>query len=175
MTGRATARSSSFNGGSGLRTTEAQTTGHLARGSTKRGWGEICSVEIKSRPGGRLAWLGGQLELLPLSFGWLLARRILARLDEVSPRLQRLAASLDHPAVPIRQLSLIADTVRQAELEHFAAEIVLLVVSAPIPEARAAAMHGGFDGSALDGPNKRVRPERLMLLGVVGGEHVLIR
>ena len=98
----------------GLRTTEAQTTGHLARGSTKKGWDEICSVEIKSRPGGRLAWLGDQLELLPLSFGWLLARRILARLDEVSPRLQRLAASLDHLAVPIRQLSLIADTVRQA-------------------------------------------------------------
>jgi hypothetical protein len=63
---------------------------------------------------------------------------------------------------------------RQTELQHFTAEIVLLVVSAPISEARAAAMHGGFDGSALDGPNKRVRPERLMFLGVVGGEHVLI-
>jgi len=121
------------------------------------------------------ASLGDELELLPLSFGWLLARRILARLDEVSPRLQRLAASLDHLAVPIRQFSLIADTVRQAELKHFAAEIVLLVVSAPISKTRAAAMHGGFDGRALDGPNKRVRPERLMLLGVVGGEHVLVR
>ena len=60
------------------------------------------------------ASLGDELELLPLSFGWLLARRILARLDEVSPRLQHLAASLDHLAVPMRQLSLIADTVRQA-------------------------------------------------------------
>src|SRR3954465_10108300 len=99
------------------------------------------------------ASLGDECELLSLSIALLLARR-LARLDEVSPRLQRLAASLDHLAVPIRQLSLIADTVRQAELEHFAAEIVLLVVSAPISEARAAAMHGGFDGSSLDGPNK---------------------
>ena len=111
---------------------------------------------------------------MPLSYGRLLVRRILGRLDEVGPRLQRLAASFDHVAVPIRQFSLIADTVRQAELKHFATEIVLLVVSASISEARAAAMHGGFDRSAFDGPNKRVRPERLMFLSVVGGEHVLI-
>jgi len=57
------------------------------------------------------ASLGDELELLPLSFGWLLARRILARLDEVSPRLQHLAASLDHLAIPTRKFSLIADTV----------------------------------------------------------------
>ena len=108
-----------------------------------------------------LVCLGDELEFLPLSFGRLLARRILGRLDEVSPRLQRLAASLDHLAVPIRQFSLIADTVRQAELKHFAAEIVLLVVSAPISEARAAAMHGGFGGSALHGPSPAVRERQL--------------
>jgi len=69
--------------------------------ATKRGRVEICSVEIKSGPGERLAWLGDQLELWPLSFGRLLAWRILARLDEVGPRLQRLAASRDHLAVPV--------------------------------------------------------------------------
>ena len=34
-------------------------------------------------------------------------------------------------------------------------------------------MHGGFDGRALDGRNKRVRPERLMLLGVSEGNTYL--
>ena len=68
--------------------------------TAKMGRVEIYSVEIKSGPGERLAWLGDQLELWPLSFG-LLAWRILARLDEVGPRLQRLAASRDHLAVPV--------------------------------------------------------------------------
>jgi len=34
-------------------------------------------------------------------------------------------------------------------------------------------MHGGFDGCALDGRNKRVSPERLMLLGVSEGNTYL--
>src|SRR5260370_7284207 len=62
---------------------------------------------------------------------------------------------------------------RQTELQHFTAKIVVLVIGAPITEARAAAVHGGFDASSLDGPNKRVCPERLMRLGVIGREHVL--
>ena len=62
---------------------------------------------------------------------------------------------------------------RQTELQHFTAKIVVLVIGAPITEARAAAVHGGFDASSLDRPNKRVCPERLMRLGVIGREHVL--
>ena len=100
---------------------------------------------------------------MPLSFGRLLARRTVARLDEVSPRLQRLAPSLDHLAVPIRQFSLIADTVRQAELKHFAAEIVLDAFAAPIAERGAHAVHGGLDARALDAVFEGMACEWLVL------------
>jgi hypothetical protein len=39
--------------------------------------------------------------------------------------LQRLAASRDHLAVPVRQFSLVADAMRQTELQHVTAKIVI--------------------------------------------------
>lgn len=65
------------------------------------GRGNPLAVKIRTAARRAARWLGDQLELWPLSFGRLLAWRILARLDEVGPRLQRLAASRDHLAVPV--------------------------------------------------------------------------
>ena len=62
------------------------------------------------KPPRRVAcWLGDQLELWPLPFGRLFARRVLARLYVVGPCLQRDAPPLDHLAVPTGQFRLVAD------------------------------------------------------------------
>src|SRR6266702_1341560 len=105
----------------------------------QRRWaGSKSAVWKQKSPRTAACWLGDQLELWSLPFGRLFARRALARLYVVGPCLQRDAPPLDHLAVPIGQLRLVADQIRQAELQHLAAEVVLFVVSTPIAEGGAA-------------------------------------
>jgi hypothetical protein len=73
----------------------------LHRSDLALGCGNPLALKIRTAARRAARWLGDELELWPLSFRRLLARHILARLDEVGPCLQRLAASRDHLAVPV--------------------------------------------------------------------------